>query len=155
MAVIARDASDAGAASIINQARGGAGVKVFGVDDVLGIVRHLRKNGLLAVLPDQHAATGAVLGEFLGRPAWLAKGPATLALRTGCAIVPGFVVREKGDLLRCRFTDEILPPDEPDRDKAVAIYTQAIMDVIGEAITEHPEQWLWTHNRWKDRQESE
>ncbi|HJN15679.1 MAG TPA: hypothetical protein QGH10_09325, partial [Armatimonadota bacterium] len=57
--------------------------------------------------------------------------------------------------LRCRFTDEILPPDEPDRDKAVAIYTQAIMDVIAEAITEHPEQWLWTHNRWKDRQDPE
>ena len=155
MAVVARDASDAGATSIINRARGGAGVRILGVDDVVGMIRHLRKNGILAILPDQHAASGAVLCEFLGRPAWCTKGPATLALRTGCAIVPCFVVREKGDLLRSRFKDEILPPDEPDRDKAVAIYTQAIMDVIGEAITERPEQWLWTHNRWKDRQDAE
>ena len=36
---------------------------------------------------------------------------------------------------------------------AVARYTQAVMDAIGEAISERPEQWLWTHNRWKERPE--
>jgi len=150
VAVVARDASDAQVASIINASRMGAQLGVIGRNDLRAMIGHLRANGVLAILPDQHSNENPVRVTFLGRPAWCAKGPAMLALRTGCAIVPGFGFREPDGSLRGYCLGEVPFPETPDREQAVAELMQRIYDVIGEQIMAHPEQWLWFHNRWKD-----
>jgi KDO2-lipid IV(A) lauroyltransferase len=150
VAVVARDASDAQVASIINASRQALGIRVLSRSDPRGMIAHLRSNGVLAILPDQHSSEHPVRVTFLGRPAWCARGPATLALRTGCAVVPGFGVREPGDKLRGYILEEIPLPETADRDRAVAELMQRIYDVIGEQIMARPEQWLWLHNRWKE-----
>jgi len=150
VAVVARDASDAQVASIINASRKGAQLRVIGRNDLRAMVGHLRGNGVLAILPDQHSNENPVRVSFLGRPAWCAKGPATLALRTGCAVVPGFGFRMPDGSLRGYCLEEIPLPDTADREQAIAELMQRIYDVIGAQITAHPEQWLWFHNRWKE-----
>jgi KDO2-lipid IV(A) lauroyltransferase len=39
--------------------------------------------------------------------------------------------------------------DTGDRDADLIANIQRLNDLIGEQILEHPEQWLWLHNRWK------
>ena len=150
VAVVARDASDTQVASLINSSRAGAELRVIGKDDALGMIRHLRANGVLAILPDQHSNEDPIRVSFLGRPAWCARGPAMLALRTGCAVVPGFGFRNPDGSLRGYCLEEIPLPQTSDREAAVAELMQRIYDVIGEQIMAHPEQWLWFHNRWKE-----
>jgi KDO2-lipid IV(A) lauroyltransferase len=149
-AVVARDASDAETASIINASRGGVGLQVYGRDQPKAMVSHLRRNGMLMLLPDQHSNESPVQVMFLGRPAWCARGPAMLALRTGCAVVPGFCLRKPDDTFLGYVLPEVPLPETPDREAATAELMQRIYDVIGEQITAHPEQWLWFHNRWKE-----
>jgi KDO2-lipid IV(A) lauroyltransferase len=150
VAVVARDASDTQVASIINASRKGAQLRVIGKDDLKGMIAHLRGNGVLAILPDQHSNENPVRVSFLGRPAWCAKGPAMLALRTGCAVVPGFGFRNPDGSLRGYVLEEIPLPETADREQAIAELMQRINDVIGDQILAHPEQWLWFHNRWKE-----
>jgi KDO2-lipid IV(A) lauroyltransferase len=150
VAVVARDASDASVAAMINSSRAGLQLKVIGRDDGRAMLRHLRGNGVLAILPDQHSNEDPICVNFLGRPAWCAKGPAVLALMTGCAVVPGFGLRDPDGSLRAYCLPEIPLPEATDREQAVSELMQRIYDVIGAEITAHPEQWLWFHNRWKE-----
>lgn len=150
VAVVARDASDAHVASLVNHCRESVGVRVLGRNDLRGMLSHLRANGFLGILPDQHAKSGSVRMTFLGRPAWVPRGPATLALRTGCALIVAFCVRQENDELVAEVAGEV-PLDVPDdREEAVIVVMERINRLIEEEIRRRPEQWLWLHDRWKD-----
>jgi len=149
LGVVARDASDAGVTSLINQSRERLGMKVFGKRDLKTMNAHLRGNGLLGILPDQHSRKGSILLNFLGRPAWVVRSPALLALRTGAALIPGFCLREPDDSLRVVILPEIDTRDLDDRDEATVELTRRINAALEEQILAHPEQWLWLHDRWK------
>ncbi len=150
VAVVARDASDARVASLVNRCRESAGLRVLSRDDLRGMLRHLRANGFLGILPDQHAKSGAMRMTFLGRPAWVPRGPATLALRTGCALLVAFCVRQDNDELVAEVAGEVDVDVPEDREEAIMVVTEGINRLLEEEIRRRPEQWLWLHNRWKD-----
>lgn len=147
---VARDAAHTATAAVINSARESVGgVQVLSRDDVRKMLTVLRSNGVLLILPDQHVAEGGIVAEFLGRRAMTATGPANLAARTGCAVLPTFcMVKPDGSM-----SAEILPPLQfvatGDREADVATNTQLVNDAIARQISKHPEQWLWFHRRWK------
>ena len=147
--VIARDANDPLTRELVNKARESKGIRVFGRSDVRELLRALKNNEMVAILPDQHAKDAPVRVKFLGRVADTASGPATLAMRTGAAVIPAFVTREPGDHL----VAEILPPvemqDTGNREADILENVQRINDVLGDQIRKHPDQWLWLHDRWK------
>lgn len=147
--VIARDANDPLTRELVNKARESKGIRVYGRADVRELLRALKNNEVIAILPDQHAKDAPVRVKFLGRVADTASGPATLAMRTGAAVVPAFVAREPGDNL----VGEILPPivmqDTGDREADIIANVQRINDVLGDQIRKRPDQWLWLHDRWK------
>jgi KDO2-lipid IV(A) lauroyltransferase len=150
MAVVARDASDAGVASLINRSRESCGIRVFGRNDLKGMLRHLRNSGCLGILPDQHARSGSIRMEFLGRPAWVTRGPATLALRADCALFAAFCARGPDDGLVAEVVGEVDLDVPEDREEAVVAIMERINRIIEEEILKRPEQWLWLHDRWKD-----
>jgi KDO2-lipid IV(A) lauroyltransferase len=149
VSVVARDAPDDFVAGTINAARERHGGHVVDQYDVRGMLEVLRRGELLGILPDQHAKHGGLLGTFLGVPASLAPGPATFAVRTHCAVIPCFSYRQPDDTFKCRIFPPLQLISTGDRDRDVALNTQLLMDVIGEQIREHPEQWLWLHDRWR------
>ncbi len=149
ISAVARDADHAVTATIINNARESKNLHVISRDDTRSMLRSLRNNELLAILPDQRAHVRAEVLDFMGRPAATATGPANLVARTRCAVIPSF----------CRYDDagamcaELLPPlnmvETGDRNADIRENTQRINDAIGAYIRKYPEQWLWLHNRWK------
>ncbi|MGQ9729791.1 MAG: lysophospholipid acyltransferase family protein [Candidatus Zipacnadales bacterium] len=148
-AAVARDASDVGVASVINRARESTGLKVIGKKDIKKMTQHLRQNGMLGILPDQHARKASIRLEFLGQPAWCIRSPALLALRTGCALLPAFCLRAPDESLCCYVLEEIRVDDLVDREEAIVGITRRINAIIEQQIRLHPDQWLWLHNRWK------
>ena len=147
--VVARDADDPIMRELINGARRSKGINVFGRRDARQLIKILRGNGIVALVPDQHASEGAVRITFLGRIADTHTGPATFALRTGAAILPVFAVRQPDDTIRVEIHPALELPDTGDRESDLLAATQIINDALGEGILRHPEQWLWFHNRWK------
>jgi len=147
--VIARDSAESFTAQLINRSRASHGMEVVERENLRAVLRALQANRIVGILPDQHVAGGGIVVDFLGRPAATAVGAATLALRTGCAVVPGFIYREPGGGFRIRIGPALELPRSGDRERDVRESTQLFNDVLGAAIRGRPEQWLWLHRRWK------
>jgi len=77
---------------------------------------------------------------------------ARVALKTGAAVVPGFLVWEatEGQYV-LHFGDEIRVEASGDNEADVLGLTQACTSVIETWVRRYPEQWLWIHRRWKTR----
>lgn len=98
-------------------------------------------NGHIGLLMDQRFSEGVRL-PFFNRDAFTAIGPAKLALKYDCPIVPVHVVRKKG----VHFTVTFHPPLVASNPEHM---TEKINHMFETWIRQHPEQWLWLHNRWK------
>ncbi|ABD57133.1 lysophospholipid acyltransferase family protein [Jannaschia sp. CCS1] len=106
------------------------------------MIKHLRDGGLLTLLIDQHMDRGERL-SFFDQPAYTSVQAAQMALKYGAILVPIYAIRQADGL---SFTIEVEPPI-PATDEVTM--TQAINDSLEARVRAHPEQWLWTHRRWK------
>lgn len=99
----------------------------------------------MTILMDQHAWKGEKL-EFLGRPARTVTSAARLAIRTGYPVVCGSFVR-KGPYDYALVGEDSLVFSRSDDVCKVA---QILNDRLGDCIRAYPEQYLWSHRRWRD-----
>jgi len=152
LTVIARDAAHPVVAGLINKARQTHGVTVLGREDLREMLHVLHNGGVLGILPDQHCAQGGALLKFLGRPAWTFTGPALLAQRTNARVFAAFCVRHfDSGALEVLLWPEIELVNTGQRAQDVLVNTQRINNAIEEAIRAYPDNWLWLHNRWKNK----
>ena len=117
-------------------------------DDVRTVLRLLKENAVLWYAPDQARVDSGELLPFFGEPAMTSTATSRLARLSGAAIVPFFFRRLPGDcgyLLRFHAPLEDLPTDDPIRD------TIRLTAVLEGFVRECPEQYFWTHRRFKDR----
>jgi KDO2-lipid IV(A) lauroyltransferase len=147
--VIARDSQERFTASLINRARESHGMEVLEREDARAMLRALRSGRILGILPDQHAAGGSIVVDFLGRPAATAVGPATLAARTGALMVPSFCRRQPDGTFQAVFYPPLPLVASGDREADVHANTILVNQALEKEILAHPEQWLWLHRRWK------
>jgi len=118
---------------------------------VVESIRSLRANRAMLIPLDQNFGTGGVYVDFFGRKAATATGPVVLAQRTGAAIIPCFMVRQKDDSNVLFFEPEITIARGKDEAETIVRTIQKITDVIESYIRGYPESWSWIHKRWKSR----
>ena len=81
-----------------------------------------------------------------------AQGLARVALKTGAAVIPGFMVWEAGEgRYVLRFGPEIGIERSGDADRDAVALTAACAQEMEHWVRRYPEQWLWIHRRWKTR----
>jgi len=93
-----------------------------------------------------------VFARFFGIEACTASGLAHVALKTGAAVLPGFMLwepAEKRYVLHFGSQLEFAPTGQTKEDVLTA--TQQCNDVLESWIRRYPDQWLWIHRRWKTR----
>jgi KDO2-lipid IV(A) lauroyltransferase len=122
----------------IDRGSGGAGRE---------LIQALRRGGILAFLIDQNLRTDSVKVPFFGKPALTPIGPAKLAIRTESIAVDILVER----LPDGRHRLKIGKPIECRRDDDPVALTTHMTRIIEEQIRRVPEQWVWMHDRWRDR----
>ncbi len=119
--------------------------------DTAEIIRALRRNAVVGILVDLRRSRkrGGILVPFLGRRAWTTHGPATIARRTGAALIPAFTRRTLGVRHRIEFLSELPPPRGGDLHADTAAATEALNEVLASFILAEPSSWLWVHRRWR------
>jgi KDO2-lipid IV(A) lauroyltransferase len=110
------------------------------------LIQAIRGGGFLAFLIDQNIRAESARVPFFGRPTLTPIGPARLAIRTGALAVPVFIER-RGNMQYIR----ILEPIECHRDDDPIALTARLTAEIEQQIRRVPEQWVWMHDRWKER----
>ena len=116
------------------------------------IVELLKENETIGVLIDQNVSwREGIFVDFFGRPASTTKRFAALALQTGAAVVPVFIVRESTGKYRIiiREAVEITKTDNPEED--LFENTQRFTDIIEDMVRKYPDQYFWLHQRWKTK----
>lgn len=111
----------------------------------------LRRGEALVMVNDQDINAQGVFVDFFGIPAHTPRAPASLALKRDAPVVTYFDVRRPDGTHVLRFdeipvTDAIRGAPDP-----VQALTQAISTATEAHIRAHPEQWAWSHRRWKRR----
>ncbi len=138
----------------VNRIRCLHGNQVLHKDDFArGLITAMREGETVGILMDTNMTPPqGVFVDFFGRAACTASGLARVALKTGAAVVPGFLVWEKAEKRYVlHFAKSIALPDSGDADADVLELTQACTSEIEAWVRRYPEQWLWIHRRWKTR----
>jgi KDO2-lipid IV(A) lauroyltransferase len=93
-----------------------------------------------------------VFVDFFGKAACTASGLARVALKTGAAVVPGFLLWEAAEeRYVLHFGERIEFEATGDAESDIVALTQRCTGVIEAWVRRYPEQWLWIHRRWKTR----
>jgi KDO2-lipid IV(A) lauroyltransferase len=148
--VLQRERSEAGLDEFITSIRAGAGIETIDRGSTAAgreLIRAMRKPGFVAFLIDQSIRVESVKVPFFGHPALTPIGPATLAIRTGAIAVAAFIERRADGTHLIRF----LEPIETTRGDDPIELTARITREIEDQIRRVPEQWVWMHDRWRDR----
>ena len=116
------------------------------------VLEALRRGGLVGILLDQNATRReGIFVPFFGRPASTSRSLALLALRTGTPIVPIFIQREGSGRHRVVIEPPLRVPEPNDLERAIVELTARCNEAIEAAVRRTPEQWLWSHDRWRTR----
>ncbi len=136
---------------LMNRLRGRFGVEIVPVTgNLMGVLRALRRNRVVAMLSDQDAGKKGVFVNFLGKPASTPYGPGRMAAGTGAALLPTSVVRGAAGAHEIVVSKAVAPPPEDlPLDEKVRIFTQGYTTEFERLIRLHPDHYFWMHRRWK------
>ena len=125
-----------------------------GRDAARMMLKALKNREIIALLIDQDTSVPGVFVDFFSRPAWTPSGMAVLAHRTDASVVLALGVRMPDDTHRA-----VVKPVEikrtGDMEKDILETTRQITGMIEDHIRRYPDQWVWMHDRWKTRPETE
>jgi KDO2-lipid IV(A) lauroyltransferase len=113
------------------------------------IIKSLRANRMVAIVSDQHVAAGGAVVQFFGRPAATPKGPAAFAIKVGAPIICGVLIRQGYKKHHAVIYPPLYPPQTGDNERDILELTQSYTSLFESSIRKNPEQWMWTHRRWK------
>jgi KDO2-lipid IV(A) lauroyltransferase len=120
--------------------------------EIKHIPKILKNNGLVFFAFDQHAKLDKNQGiavPFFGKLAGTYRSLALFAQRYKACVVPGIVYRDSNNQHVMEFFPEILWNSEGTRQQQIKTNTQRYNEVLEQLILQHPDQWLWSHRRWK------
>jgi KDO2-lipid IV(A) lauroyltransferase len=118
-----------------------------------GLLTAMHEGGTVGILMDTNMTPPQ--GEFVkffGITACTASGLARVALKTGAAVVPGFMLWEPAEKRYVlHFGPQLHFSETGEGEADVLAATQKCNDVLESWIRRYPDQWLWIHRRWKTR----
>jgi Kdo2-lipid IVA lauroyltransferase/acyltransferase len=138
----------------VNEIRCQHGNRVIHKDDFArGLIASMRAGETVGILMDTNMTPPqGVFVPFFGVQACTASGMARIALKTGAAVVPGFLLWEESERQYVlRFGKELEVVHSGDAERDAVTNTAAFTAAIEGMIRQYPERWLWVHWRWKTR----
>jgi Kdo2-lipid IVA lauroyltransferase/acyltransferase len=115
-----------------------------GINGVRETIEYIKKKHSIALMIDQRVSEGDRI-NFFGKPALTTTLPAQLAVKYNLKIIPVYIERIKNDKFRIEFLNKI----DPNHFDNKLELTKELNRIIEKMIIKNPNQWIWTHNRWK------
>ena len=105
----------------------------------------LKKNNFsTALMIDQRVSEG-ILSNFFNQNALTTTIPAQLVKKFNIPIVPVYIERIEG----LKFKISVADPVNFSKDTSIENITARLNQMLEKMILKKPEQWIWSHNRWK------
>ena len=107
-------------------------------------VEYIKNNHSIALMVDQRVSEGEQI-KFFDKEALTTTLPGQLALKYKLDIVPIFIERTNDNL----FKMKVYEPIKPSSFKDTSQVSEKLNKIIENMIIKNPNQWIWTHDRWK------
>ena len=108
----------------------------------------LRQNEIAILIADEYRSGNGIPVPLFGHTVLARRGPATLALRTGAAVVPAYMVRQPDDSLKLVIEPE-LEFDRTGQSKAdITENTVRLTRWLENTVRRYPDQWNWMNIHW-------
>jgi len=107
-------------------------------------IQYINNKHSIALMIDQRVSEGERI-NFFNKKALTTTLPGQLALKFNLDIVPIFIERKN----KSSFTMKVYDPIKPSTLKNKIEVAEKLNKVLENMIIKNPNQWIWTHNRWK------
>ena len=115
-----------------------------GISGVKSLIKLMKNNFSTALMIDQRVSEG-ILSNFFEKPALTTTIPAQLVKKFNIPIVPVYIERVRD----INYKIVINKPIVFTKDNTIQKMTDDLNLILEKMILKKPEQWIWTHNRWK------
>jgi Kdo2-lipid IVA lauroyltransferase/acyltransferase len=115
-----------------------------GMSGTREILRHFKNGTSIALMIDQRVSQG-VKTNFFGHEALTTTIPAQFVKKFNAKIVPIYIERTINNSFRLKIYKKL----EFDKNENISSITLKLNKILEQMILKNPDQWIWTHNRWK------
>jgi KDO2-lipid IV(A) lauroyltransferase len=115
-----------------------------GISGTKEILKYFKSGTSVALMIDQRVSEG-IKSSFFNKEALTTTIPAQFVKKFNCKIVPIYIERKKNE----NFILEIQNPITFNNDYTIEEITLKLNQLLEKMIIRNPQQWIWTHNRWK------
>ena len=115
-----------------------------GINGVREAIDYIKRKHSIALMIDQRVSEGEMI-NFFDKAALTTTLPAQLALKYDLEIIPVFIERTKYKRFKIEFKNEINGKNFKNKMEL----TKKLNEILEKMIVQNPNQWIWTHDRWK------
>ena len=115
-----------------------------GISGTKQLLSFFKSGSSIALMIDQRVTEG-VKSEFFKHECYTTTIPAQFVKKFKCKVVPIYIQRTKD----INFKLTIYKPREYKNNESIASITLDLNFLLEKMILKNPEQWIWSHNRWK------
>ncbi len=108
------------------------------------LLKSFNNKNSIALMIDQRVSEGEK-SNFFGQDAFTTTIPAQLVKKFGCKIVPIHIERYNNFYFKMKIEE----PINYNKDSTIDEITLSLNKLLENMILKNPEQWIWSHNRWK------
>ena len=115
-----------------------------GISGTKQLLKQFKNKTSIALMIDQRVSQG-VKSNFFNEPAYTTTIPAQFVKKFNAKVVPIYIERSKDN----KFNLEIYEPLIFNKKYSVQQITDELNQLLEKMVLKNPDQWIWTHNRWK------
>ena len=112
------------------------------------IISKVKDGYSIALMVDQRVSEGP-RALFFNKPAHTTTIPAQLALKYNCKLVPISLERKEGPNFEMTIHEPYKIEKTGNDEEDSKNITLKINQIIEKMVLKNPNQWIWSHNRWK------
>ena len=115
-----------------------------GIGGLKKLINLKKKNYSSALMIDQRVSEG-ILSNFFNQNALTTTIPAQLVKKFNIPVVPVYIER----INNLNFKLHINEPINFSKETSIEDITFKLNKILEKMILKRPDQWIWSHNRWK------
>jgi len=115
-----------------------------GISGTKQLLSFFKNGSSIALMIDQRVSQG-IKSNFFKHEAFTTTIPAQFVKKFGCCVVPIYIERIKD----INFKLTINKPLTYSNEDSIKSITLDLNNLLEKMILKNPDQWIWSHNRWK------
>ena len=115
-----------------------------GISGTKKILQYFKNGTSIALMIDQRVTEG-IKSKLFDKKALTTTIPGQFVKKFNAKIVPVYIERLHKDNFKIKFYQ----PINFENNSSIEIITKKLNKILEEMINKNPDQWIWTHDRWK------